>query len=89
MFRKLRSLLSRLGVCNASHARTTGGTFQVVQESAALRIIPLNSEAKATLDAYFTAHGSKTTVAFTQEDAGRDGQGQTSEAYKSLLVTAS
>ena len=76
----------------ASHVRTTGAMVELVAEGTAgvkLRLIPHDSEAKALLDAWFTAHGAKTTVASTQEDAGRDGYAQTSEAYKSVLLTFS
>lgn len=76
----------------ASHARTTGAWCHFITEgsgSATVRLVPGNSEAKTLMDAFFTSHGSKTTVAVTQEDAGRDGYAQTSEAYKSLKMVFS
>lgn len=76
----------------ASHARTSGALVELVTEGASLatiRLIPHNSEAKTLLDAFFTAHGGKTTVALTQEDAGRDGAGQTSESYLSIKAVFS
>lgn len=87
-----RFLRNLFGTANASHARTTGALVYLVREgtsSATLRLIPYNADAKAELDTFFTAHGGKTTVALTQEDAGRDGVGQTSESYTSLKAVFS
>ena len=58
-------------------------------ESGVLRLVPLNDQGDAELKAFFTADGTDTTVAFTQEDAGRDGYGETSGPYKNLVATVS
>lgn len=87
-----RFLRNLFGTANASHARTTGALVQLVREGASnatLRLIPFNADAKAELDAFFTAHGAKVSVALTQEDAGRDGVGQTSEAFTSIKAVFS
>ena len=60
------------------------GTRQTTPAPQDLFIVPLNSEAKAVLDAHFASYGSYTTVAITQVDAGRGGYGQTGEDYKAL-----
>lgn len=54
-----------------------------------LWIVPLNSEAKTILDAHFASYGAYTTVAITQEDAGRGGYAQTGESYKALKLDLS
>lgn len=82
----------RMAVACASHARTNSALVEVILEgatSATMRLLPYNSDGKAVLDTFFTAHGAKTTVALTQEDAGRDGMGETSEAYKAIKAVFS
>lgn len=93
MIRKaLRFLRDLFGTANASHARTNGALCQLVAEGATgatLRLIPFNADGKTVLDTFFAAHSAKVSVALTQEDAGRDGVGQTSEAYQSLKAVFS
>jgi hypothetical protein len=78
----------------ASHALTDRAQFTAVLEGATsliLRLIPQNDAARRLSDAWMVspAGGSKTSVVFTQQDAGHDGAGQTSEPYQSLVVTTS
>lgn len=73
----------------ASHVRTTGALVQLVWSGSVLLLIPHNQEAKAILDAGFTADGAKIVVAIAQQDAGRDGYGQTSESFQTVKLTLS
>lgn len=73
----------------ASHVRTDGALVQLLWTGSVITLIPHNQEAKALLDAGFTADGAKTTVSIAQQDAGRDGYGQTSESYQSVKLTLS
>lgn len=52
-------------------------------------IIPQNDKANAKLASWFTAHGAKTTVAYTQTDAGRAGLGSSLTPYDTLKVASS
>ncbi len=54
-----------------------------------IRLIPNNAAAKAALDAWYAAENAKTTVAQTQEDAGRSGFADTTQPYKVLKLTFS
>lgn len=88
----LSRLFARMAVACASHARTNSALVEVILEgatSATMRLLPYNSDGKTVLDTFFAAHGAKTTVALTQEDAGRDGMGQTGEAYLAIKAVYS
>lgn len=50
---------------------------------------PMNDKANAKLASYFTAHGAKTTVAFTQTDANRGGAGVAAGPYNCLKIAPS
>jgi len=52
-------------------------------------LVPLNADAKDILNAHFADYGAYTTVALSQEDAGRGGYGQTGEKYKALKLDSS
>ncbi len=54
-----------------------------------LYLIPLNSEAKTQLDAWWALVGAFTTIALTQIDAGRGGYAQTGEDYKAIKLDMS
>lgn len=54
-----------------------------------LWLVPYNAEGKAALDAAFTAVSALTTVAITQEDAGRGGFGDTNQPYKAVKLALS
>ncbi len=88
----LARMFARLSVCCASQARTGRPEVMVIAEGstgATLRLLPLNSDGKIALDTFFAAHSAKTTVALTQEDAGKDGYGETNEAYKAIKAVFS
>lgn len=54
-----------------------------------LTLVPENDKANSKLASYFTAHGAKVSVAFTQVDANRGGAGTSSGPYNCLVVTPS
>lgn len=47
-------------------------------------IVPLNSEAVTAINAWFAVSGALTTVAWTQEAAGKGGYAQTAGEYLAL-----
>ena len=69
--------------------RTDGARCRLIISGAVITLVPEGNESKDALDTFFAAHGSKVTVAFTQADAVMGGYGDTSQPYKSLVVTAS
>ncbi len=69
--------------------RVNGALVDLIISGAVITLVPHNSEAKADLDAFFEAHGAKTTVAITNVDANRSGYGDTSAPYKSVICTFS
>jgi hypothetical protein len=52
-------------------------------------LVPLNSEGSDACDAAFAAEGALTTVAVTQESAGRGGYAQTEGGYQALKLALS
>lgn len=54
-----------------------------------IELRPMNDKANSKLAAWFTAHGSKTTVAFTQTDANRGGAGVSDGHMDCLKIAAS
>jgi len=69
--------------------RINGALVDLIISGAVITLVPHNSEAKADLDTFFAAHGSKTTVAVTNVDANKSGYGDTSAPYKSVILTLS
>lgn len=69
--------------------RTSNPLCHFLTSGANCWVVPLNSEAKDALDAFFSSYGSNTTVAITQEDAGRGGYAQTGEDSKALKFATS
>ena len=64
--------------------------FAVDRGAGVLELIPVNDVGNDEIQAYFARDGALTTVAFTQEDAGRDGYKETArQPYKTLVVTGS
>lgn len=49
-------------------------------------LVPFGSEGAAACDAAFAAEGALTTVAITQESAGRGGHAQTAGGYQALKL---
>lgn len=54
-----------------------------------IAVIPQNDKTNAKLASWFTTHGSKTTVAITQADAGRAGLGSSDTPYDTLSLAFS
>lgn len=52
-------------------------------------LVPLNSEGKEALDTAFAADGADTTVAITQEAAGKGGYAQTTGEYLAVKLALS
>lgn len=52
-------------------------------------LVPKNAEGKTALDAAYANDSAKTTVAITQEDAGRGGFGDTNQPYKAVKLALS
>ncbi len=52
-------------------------------------IVPINSEGSDACDAAFAAEGTLTTVAITQESAGKGGYAQTLGGYDALKLALS
>lgn len=69
--------------------RTDGARCRLVVSGTTVLLIPDNNDAKVALDAFFAAHGSKTTVAITNPDASMGGYGDTSAPYKSVQFVVS
>lgn len=69
--------------------RTNGARCRLIISGAAITLVPENNESKDALDTFFAAHGSKTTIAVTQADAVMSGYGDTTQPYKSVVLTLS
>lgn len=52
-------------------------------------LVPYNNEGKVACDALYAVVSALTTVAVTQEDAGRGGFGDTNQVYKALKFALS
>lgn len=69
--------------------RSTNPLCHFLSVLGVITLVPLNADAKAAIDAWFTTYGAYTTVAITQAgDAGQGGINQTGP-YTSLVLTCS
>jgi len=69
--------------------RTGNPLCHLLRISGEWYIVPLNSEGADQCDAAFAAEGSLTTVAITQESAGKGGYAQTANGYQALKLALS
>lgn len=67
----------------------TPGLCDVQIDGAVITIIPLDDVARERLKTFHTAHGAKTTIAFTQSSVGRNGIAVTDGSWKAEICTAS
>ena len=64
--------------------------FIVNRGGGVLEIIPCNDVGNDEMQEFFDESGGLTTVAYTQDDAGRDGYKETDrQPYKTLIATNS
>lgn len=72
----------------ASQAYTKTPKVRFITDGATIYLDPLDSEAKAALEAWFDTYGTNTTVAITEEAANRGGYGKDGPYSVMKLVTS-
>jgi len=72
----------------ASQTYTNTPKVRFISDGAVITLDPLDSEAKAAMEAWFDSHGDHTTVAITEVAANRGGYGEDGPYYCLVLTTS-